>query len=71
MIKHVFEDLRQTKAPNMGCRELEMVGGGAVATSACDMEAKCMACSQVVLADRRGPRNSGRGCASEWGGADR
>jgi hypothetical protein len=55
----------------MGCRELEMVGGGAVATSACDMEAKCMACSQVVLADRRGPRNSGRGCASEWGGADR
>jgi hypothetical protein len=71
MVKHVFEDLRQTKAPNMGCRELEMVRGEAIAASACDVGAKCMACAHVVLADRRGPGISVRGRASEWRDADR
>ena len=71
MVNHVFEDLRLTKGPNMGCGELEMVGGGAIAASACDMGAKCMACAHVVLADRRGPRISGRGRESEWGSANR
>jgi hypothetical protein len=51
----------------VGCRVLEMAGGGAVVVSACDMGTKSMVCARTVGGDgvdRWGPWISGRECVS-------
>jgi hypothetical protein len=57
----------------VGCGPLEMTEGGAIVASACVVGVESTACAESCVrsvgedrTDRRSPRVSMKGCASEW-----